>query len=1200
MRSTWFGVLFLVIWSLLVAGCGGDDSNSPPLVNDAGGDVTKDQGTSDGDGAVVKPDGDGGKADGDGSVTAPDGDSGIQNDGEAGTDALQDVQSDRADVGTSDVVIVDVRTEEAGPPTLVSIAVTPTNPSIAKGTTKQFTATGTYSNNTTQDLTNSVTWTSGTTSVATIDTKGLATSPNSGTTGSTTITAKSGAISGSTTLTVTAAVLVSIAVTPTDPSIADGTTQQLTATGTYSDATTQNVTSSATWASTQLGVATVNGSGLASSQGTGTSTISATIGGVSGNTTLTVTAAVLVSISVTPANSQIAPTTTTQFKATGIYSNGSTQDLTSSATWASTNGAAATVDDTTIKGLASGIAQGTTNISAAVNTPSGTVTGMTVLNVSNATLASIAVTPANPSIALGTKQQFTAIGTFSDSTTQNISQTVVWNSVTAATATISNAAGSKGLATSVATGTTSIEATQSGITGSTLLTVTPAVLQSIAVTPANNSIAKGTTLQFVAIGTYSDNTTQVLTTTASWSSSVTTIATVSSAVGSEGLATAVGVSATGTIITASSGGISGSTTLYVTAATLQSIAITPPNPSIAKGTTEQFTAIGTYSDGTTQDLTATVAWESSDLTVATISSSAGSDGLASTATSTGTTTISATLGSPGGPVTGQTTLTVTNAVLSSIIVSAANGSIAKGTTEQFTAIGVFTDGSTQDLTTSVTWGSSAGTVASISNVAGSVGVVTALSPGFTAISATSGAIGASVGLVVTPAVLSSISITPTNPSIAKGTTISFTATGTYSDATTQDLTDTVTWGTSDGTKASVSNAPGSQGLATALNVGSSTISATSGAISGNTVLTITAATLQSIAVAPVNPSIAKGTSLQFTATGTYSDGTVQDLTTTASWGSSNNGTAGISNANGTKGVATSSNTGTTLITATSGSIVGGTTLTVTAATLTSIQILPTAPTIANGTTQQFTATGHYTDNTTQNLTTQVTWQSSSPTIASIIPTGPARGLATATGTGSTTISAKLGSVTGTTSLTVSAAALNSITVTPDPVSIANGTKAQFKATGSYSDGTQQDLTSTVTWSTSDNGVATVSNAAGSEGQATSVAPGSATITAKLGGITANAALTVTNATLTSIDILPLNRVIKVADKLQYSAIGHFTGGSTQDLSTQVAWSTTDVTVAIISNSAPKGEATGVAQGGPIQIKATLNGVTGQTDLTVTP
>ncbi len=87
-------------------------------------------------------------------------------------------------------------------PALVSIAVTPATASVVAGYTQQFTATGTYSNGTTQNLTSTATWTSSATSIAKISSGGLATSVAQG---SATITAKSGTISGSATLTVTAA-----------------------------------------------------------------------------------------------------------------------------------------------------------------------------------------------------------------------------------------------------------------------------------------------------------------------------------------------------------------------------------------------------------------------------------------------------------------------------------------------------------------------------------------------------------------------------------------------------------------------------------------------------------------------------------------------------------------------------------------------------------------------------------------------------------------------------------------------------------------------------------------------------------------------------------------------------------------------------------------------------------------------------------
>src|SRR5207302_92650 len=106
-------------------------------------------------------------------------------------------------------------------------------------------------------------------------TQGLATS---GGQGSATITATSGPVTGSTTLTVTSAALVSLAITPATPSIALGTTQQFTATGTFTDGGSQDLTSAAAWSSDTVATATINNAGLAQSHGTGTATVTATSG----------------------------------------------------------------------------------------------------------------------------------------------------------------------------------------------------------------------------------------------------------------------------------------------------------------------------------------------------------------------------------------------------------------------------------------------------------------------------------------------------------------------------------------------------------------------------------------------------------------------------------------------------------------------------------------------------------------------------------------------------------------------------------------------------------------------------------------------------------------------------------------------------------------------------------------------------------
>jgi trimeric autotransporter adhesin len=626
-------------------------------------------------------------------------------------------------------------------------------------------------------------------------------------------------------------------------------------------------------------------------------------------------------------------------------------------------------------------------------------------------------------------------------------------------------------------------------------------LVAISVTPSNPLMARNSSQQFIATGIYSDHTTRNITADATWDTSDVTIAVISNVPVSKGLASS---STAGSItITATYGGITGSTTVTITPATLISIAITPAQTDAPRGTSRQFTATGTFSDNTTQDVTASVTWSSSSMSVATISNAAGSKGLA-TAAATGATTITAL----SGTVSGTTTLTVTPATLVSISVTPANPSVARGMSRQFTATAIYTDNSTQDLTAAVTWSSSNAAVATVSNTAGSRGSATALAVGTATISAASGSISGSVTLTVTPATLASITITPLNPSIARGTSRQFTATGTYSDSTTQNLTDSVAWYSSNTAVAAISNAAGSKGLATSAATGATTITASSGTVSGSTTLTVTAATLVSIAVTPANPNIARGTSRQFIATGRYTDSSTQDLTTVATWSSSNTAAATISNAAGSKGLATSAATGATTITAASGSVSGTTTLTITAATLVSIAVTPVNPSAARGTSRQFTAMGTYTDSSTQDLTAAVTWSSSNTAVATISNAAGSKGSATALAVGTATISAASGSVSGSTALTVTPATLSSITITPVNPSVAPGAAQQFTALGTYSDATTQDLTATATWNSSNPAVASISNATGSKGLATAVASGSAAITAMSGSISGTAMLTV--------------------------------------------------------------------------------------------
>lgn len=172
---------------------------------------------------------------------------------------------------------------------------------------------------------------------------------------------------------------------------------------------------------------------------------------------------------------------------------------------------------------------------------------------SAATLASIAVTPAAPTVAIGASQTFVATGTYSDASTSVITSSVTWASSDTAKATISTS----GIATAVANGTSTITATLGAISGTTTLTVK--TLVSIAVTPTASTVAVGSTKQFTATGTFDDGATSDISSSCAWTSSSTSVASIATS----GLATAIALGST--TITATSVTISNTATLTVAA-----------------------------------------------------------------------------------------------------------------------------------------------------------------------------------------------------------------------------------------------------------------------------------------------------------------------------------------------------------------------------------------------------------------------------------------------------------------------------------------------------------------------------------------------------------------------------------------------------------------------------------------------------------
>jgi len=954
-----------------------------------------------------------------------------------------------------------------GTRTLASITVYGANAarSVAAGATLQLTAQGNYSDGTIADISSQVTWTSSDSTVAKVGTSGLLTSYKSG---SAIATATLGSVSGTMVVTVNGAALSSISISGA-ASLSAGSSEQLAAQGTYTDSTTQVLTTQVTWQSSDPAVATVSGAGLLHSLKAGTVTVTATMNSVSGNAGVTVTSATLSAINVGAPNPSLASGGTEQLTATGVYTDSSTQSLTSQVAWQSSDPTVAAVS---ASGLLTALKAGNITITATLNSISGTA-GVTV----NApTLTSITVTPAVFSIASGQSMPLSALGTFSDGTSHDVTSQATWSSSTAS-ATVDAA----GLVTGSSIGSSTITATIGAKSGSALATVSAALSQTIGVTPLTASIATGQTQAFAANGIFSDGSQTDITNSASWSSNATSVASVDPT----GLAAGLGAGAA-TISAASGSVLPGTAALTVTPAVLTEIDIAPDAQFIPVGGQLQLSLTGTYSDGSTQDITANATWSSSDSTLASVDAGTGVvTGVANS--NNNAVTITATYGG----ISNTTTVYVTDAAPVSIQLTPSTASIATGTTQQYAVNVVYSDGSLQPVTAGLSWLSSSASVAGVD----ANGLATGLTAGQTTISVFYNSMSATASLTVTPAVLTNVVVTPITTVVGINGNVQFTATGVFSDNSTQDITSQVIWTSSNGAFAVVNAA----GLATGISTGTVTISASSGAVSGSATLNVTTAVLQSITITPSNPIVPPHSRIQLTAIGNFSDGS-QLVLSGVSWHSSAPRYAMVSS---TGVLRTKNSKGKSVtVSATLNGITGTTSVNVTALTIQTLAIQPTNSTLAAGTTLQFSLIGTLSDGTTQiDLTASARWQTSNYADAVINRLGVATGVAP----GSVTITGTInGQSPATTTLTVTNATVQSIAVTPANPTIALGSSQQFTATGTFSDGTTQDISSVVKWTLSTPTVAVINQT----GVAASATHGTTNINATLTGTTGSTVLTV--------------------------------------------------------------------------------------------
>ena len=396
---------------------------------------------------------------------------------------------------------------------LVSVSITPQTSAIALGTRLQFSATALFSDGSRTDITNTAEWISERPSVASVDAAGMVTSKG---VGSTPISAVYQSMSGYSALTVAPAALVSIAVTPQSPSLTPNHSIQLSATGTFTDGSTQDLSSTVAWLSTPTGTLNISGTGLATANVPGAVSVTATEGNITGSDKLMVVLPTLVSIALSPQNISLTPSHSAQLKATGTYSDGSTQDVSAFVTWgASPNGIVAVSD----KGLTTGKALG----AATITTVLAGVSASDAVAVVAPTLQSILIAPSGAVIPAGISQQLSATGNYNDGSTKNLTSSVQWSSSELTVLSIN----SQGMATANAVGTVTVTAMSGTVSATNQLQVGPPIVMSFTVRPTTSFLYVGGSEQLSALAKFSDGSIRDMTTSVSWSSSDSTIARIS-------------------------------------------------------------------------------------------------------------------------------------------------------------------------------------------------------------------------------------------------------------------------------------------------------------------------------------------------------------------------------------------------------------------------------------------------------------------------------------------------------------------------------------------------------------------------------------------------------------------------------------------------------------------------------------------------
>ncbi|MCC8434869.1 Ig-like domain-containing protein [Brevibacillus sp. M2.1A] len=781
----------------------------------------------------------------------------------------------------------------------------------------------------------------------------------------------------------------------------NGDSTNLTATAIYVSGKTEDVTVKTEWTTQDANIATVY-AGQITAKSVGKSTITATYMGKPVVVGVTVTKKVK-ALTTEDQTLNVRIGSTENVKLTAVYSDGTTEDVTTKADWSIDNPAIATVVNGAIKGLNSG---------------SGTVTAKfgsqtTTISVNVEIAHRLEPSKNQVSLLLNGEEKIKLKAIFPDgSVTEDVSDKAEWSSDNTAVADAL-----KGTIKAYGAGTATITAKYG--TKTATIKVDVDTTQKLELNKQNIFMNVGKEEDIELKATYANNGgSTVVNDKAEWSSDREDVAYYSNG-------KIHAVKSGEAVITAKYG--NKSVQVRVDVEVPRSLYINPAFLTMKSGTTKDVVVNASFANGTSEDVTSKVDWSSDNADVV------FANGKTVSAYKAGTANVTAKYG-------GKTaTLVVDVDVPQNLTADITTVAIPVGGAKQVTVKASYPDGSSaEDVTQKVVWSSSAPNVASVRQ-----GLITGVSTGAATVTATYGT--RTVNISVSVGVMQTLTVDKKKIVLGNGKSETVKLTAAYADGTTKDVTDTATWSTASAAVAEVIN-----GKITATGAGKTTVTGTFDGKSVSIAVEVDQATNLSVDPRMLILNVNESKDIKLSATN--SAGNSDNVTSDAEWSSTSVKVADVVN-----GRVTGLSNGRATITAKYGG--KSISIPVEVGIVSKLEADKRFVSTKSNSNVQVTLTATFSDGRTMDVTNLADWKTSNYKVADVT-----KGLVSGRAYGKTTVTARYNDKS--VSIPVDVDMLKYLKTDVVQLVMNKGETKQVKAIATYMDGSDQDVSKPALWTTS--------------------------------------------------------------------------------------------------------------------------------------